>query len=610
MTLATSRAGVVRRNLPAAGWLIWAAAPVTAGSYLVVTVLSSCLPVAVSWLTKLVLDAVTGPARGGTTALAVALAAAGTVTVGLPQLSAYLTAQLGRVVGMRAVERLFESTRRFVGIRPFETPAFLDRLRLAQQSTMTAGQLSDSAFGIVRGLLGVSGFVGSLLIVNPVLAVAVLAAGVPALLAELSTARDRADLLWRLSPVQRREFFYANLLGSIGAATEIRLFDLHSFLLNRMLGERRAANTAQRDLDRRTLRRQAGPALVGAAVAGAGLVWAVSAARRGDLTVGDVSMFVTAVAGTQAALSTTVRSVTGMHRQLLMLDHFTAVTAAEPDLPVATRPAPVPVLRGGIEFRDVWFRYGADQPWVLRGIDLVLPAGSAVGLVGLNGAGKSTVVKLLCRLYDPTHGEIRWDGVDLRAFAPAELRRRISGVFQDFMRYDLTAAENIGIGDLPSWKSSTVDFMVRIRGAAADAGVHGTLSALPAGYETHLSRLFDASTAGAQLSGGQWQRVAMARAFMRERPDLMILDEPSAGLDPVAEHDMHHRLRHRRAGLTSLLISHRLNTVRAADRIVVLDGGVVVEEGDHDGLMARDGGYARLFRMQAEGYRTGPVPTW
>jgi ATP-binding cassette subfamily B protein len=240
---------------------------------------------------------------------------------------------------------------------------------------------------------------------------------------------------------------------------------------------------------------------------------------------------------------------------------------------------------------------------VLRGVNLTIPCGQTIALVGRNGGGKSTLVKLLCRFYDPTRGEIRWDGVDLREVPPEELRSRIGAVFQDFVPYELTAADNIAVGDLPAAGDPE-----RLAGAARDAGVHDTIAALPLGYRTLLSRAFATGSGdGVPLSGGQWQRVALARAFLRRERDLMILDEPSAGLDPEAEHQVHSHLRALRAGRTSLVVSHRLGAVRDADRIVVLAGGVVAEQGTHAELVAAGGGYAHLFARQAAGYLDDPV---
>jgi ATP-binding cassette subfamily B protein len=261
-------------------------------------------------------------------------------------------------------------------------------------------------------------------------------------------------------------------------------------------------------------------------------------------------------------------------------------------------------VREGIEVRDVWFRYDADHPWVLRGVNMFIPHGASVALIGLNGAGKSTLVKLLCRMYDPQRGGIYWDGTDIRDVAPDELRRRIGTVFQDYMCYDLTAAENVGVGDL-----NRLDDREHIRNAAEHAGVHAKLTTLPRGYDTMLSRIFldnadkDDPKTGVVPSGGQWQRLALARGLMRADRDLLILDEPSSGLDAQAEYAVHSRLRAIRSGRTSLLISHRLGSIRDADVIFVLSEGCIVEQGTHRELMEAGGDYCRLFTLQGSGYR-------
>jgi ATP-binding cassette subfamily B protein len=261
----------------------------------------------------------------------------------------------------------------------------------------------------------------------------------------------------------------------------------------------------------------------------------------------------------------------------------------------------VAARRRGIEFRDIWFRYQPTSDWVLRGASFEIPHRAAVGLVGLNGAGKSTLVKLLCRMYDPQRGQILWDGDDLANLDPAAVRARIGAVFQDFMTYDLTARENIGLGE-----PNRLGDDAAIRHAADIAGIHDDIVALPRGYDTTLSRVHfpddgdDRDTA--LLSGGQWQRLALARAFLRDA-ELLILDEPSSGLDAAAEAAVHERLRTLRRGRTSLLISHRLGTLRDADRLVVIESGVVAQEGTHDELVAAGGTYARLFALQARAYQ-------
>jgi ATP-binding cassette, subfamily B, bacterial len=570
--------------------------------------LARCLvggaPVATAWLTKLVLDELARPGTtgAGLTWLAAGLAATGIAIVAGTQTMRYLATELERRVGLLVTDRLYAVVDRFTGLARFEEPAFLDQLRLAQQAGgQTPAQVVNGACALAQSVITGVGLLGSLVVLSPVMATAVVLAAVPALLAQLAISKRRAQTIWRVGPVERREMFYASLLTSVPAARELRLFGAGAFIRRRMMAERLTANAARRTVDRRELWLQLVLALLGASVAGAGLVWAVGRAATGAASLGDVSLFVAALAGVQASLTGMVHEAALLHQQLLLFEHFRAVERAGADLPVATAPLPVPPLRDGIELRGVWFRYSEDHPWVLCGTDLFIPAGRTTALVGLNGSGKSTVVKLLARLYDPTRGAIYWDGVDIRRFQVADLRRRISAVFQDYMCYDLTAAENIAL-DEPGPNR------MPIIAAARAAEVDGALAALPRGYDTLLSRTFfgagddDDPCTGVLLSGGQWQRLALARAVLRSGRDILILDEPSSGLDAAAEQEIHERLAEHSSGGTAVLISHRLGTVRAADRITVLAGGRVVELGDHDSLLAADGMYADLFRRQARGY--------
>ena len=576
-------------------------APGGTAGYLLVTLVQTAVPIATAWLTKTVIDRLTSD--GSVTGPALALAVAGLATAALPGIGRYLQSQTGRVAAVRATDRLFAAAERQVGLRRFEDPGFLDRLRLAQEGTNSTGHLVESVCGTLNGALSLIGFIGSLVILSPLMTALVLVAALPALAGQLLLSRSRATMLWKTEQIHRREFFYSRLLTGVQAATEIRLFGVGAFLRARMMTERRRANDAERRMDRRELVTQGGLGVLSAAVAGGGLFWAITTARHGGLSVGDVAMFIAGIAGVQAALNLLITSVATAHEHLLRFTHYVAVTRAEPDLPSVDE-GTAPELRQGVELRDVWFRYSDDHPWVLSGVSLTIPYGRAAALVGLNGAGKSTLVKLLCRMYDPTRGRILWDGVDLRDIPPAALRERISAVFQDHMNYDMTARENIALGDVRS-----LDRPEAIRAAAARAGVHDKLAALPNGYDTLLTRMFFSESdkadpeTGVVLSGGQWQRLALARAFVREGRDLMILDEPSSGLDPEAEHQVHARMREYRMGRTSLLISHRLSAVRDADLIAVLDGGRIIEQGTHEALLEADGHYARLFRLQAAGYQ-------
>ncbi|MEH1166988.1 ABC transporter ATP-binding protein [Micromonospora sp. CPCC 205539] len=602
-----SAAGTLWRAAIGATTLAARSSPPVLAAVLVLTLLSGALPIAAAWLTKLVLDRIVDHQPGTADLIGLALGLAGTsLIVGvMPHPLRYLHAELGRRIARTAQDQLYRAVNGFTGLARFEDPRFLDRLQLAQQAGAgTPEQLVAGSANLLRGVAVVSGFLGSLVTISPTMAVAVALGAVPVLLAELWLSRRRAEIALEVSPYDRREFFYRNLLSSLQAAKEIRLFGIGDFLRDRMLTERTRSDEARRSMDQREALIQTLLGLLGAGIAGAGLIWVVQAAGTGRLTIGDVPMFVAALAAVQGGLAGLVTDVTTTHHNLLLFTHYQAVVNAGPDLPAPDRPTVLPPLRSGIELDDVWFRYDDDQPWVLRGVTLTVRHGEALALVGANGAGKSTLVKLLCRFYDPTRGAIRWDGVDLRDIPAAELRRRIGVTFQDYMHYDLTGAENIGLGDLFSRPDQA-----RLENAARLAGIHDTLRALPHGYDTLLSRTFMSGAenntvrVGVTLSGGQWQRLALARAFLRNRCDLLILDEPSAGLDPDAETEVHHAMREHRAGRTTLLITHRLGAVRDADLIVVLRDGRVAETGRHDDLLAADTEYARMFARQASGYR-------
>ncbi|MFB4315244.1 ABC transporter ATP-binding protein [Actinomadura sp. 21ATH] len=570
----------------------------------VLAVVASAVPVALAWLTKTVLDGLADPGRPLLVPVLL-LALAGVAAAVLPHAVPYVEAELGRAIDLVCRRRLYAAVARLPGLRHLEDPRFQDRLALAGETGSSGpAEVVGGTLAGVQGTLMLGGFLGTLAVLNPWMLLPVGLAGLVALNGQFRLSRYRARVHGRLGHATRREFFYAQLLNSTSAAKEVRLYGLGGLFGARMLTELRWINGQRRRMDRRELLVQGVHGALGAVVAGAGLVWAVNAARQGRLTVGDVAMFVAAVAGVQDGLAIMISSAGRTHEAMLLFGHYRFVVETEPDLPEPPEPraAAVRPLRRGVELRDVWFRYGDDLPWVLRGVSLTIPADGATALVGPNGAGKSTLVKLLCRFYDPTRGAVLWDGVDLRDLPVGELRRRIGGVFQDYVCYDLTAADNIGLGD-----TGALGDRDRIAAAARRAGIHEALEALPRGYDTMLSRAFDTPSyddpgTGVMLSGGQWQRVALARALLRDRTDLLILDEPSAGLDAEAEHETHRTLREHRAGRAGLLISHRLNTVRDADTIVVLAGGEVAERGAHDALMEAGGLYARMFRLQASGY--------
>jgi ATP-binding cassette, subfamily B, bacterial len=583
----------------------WRAGRAAAAGQCLITVAAGAMPVVSAWLLRAVLNSLVGGNRAADlTWLVVGLAAAIGLQGVLPYLGQYLAAQSGRVIERHAIAELFQAVGRLIGLRRLEDPAFLDQLSMAEQVALSGpGLVFTSGTAIAQYAVTLTGFLAVLVAISPVMAVVVLVATMPGIFIEIGFARRHAAMFAGLSHAQRRQHFYASLLSSYAAAKEIRLFNLSAFFRRRMLDELSVIQQASQRTDRRQVQAHGVLSLLGALIAGAGLWWAVSAAARGRLTVGDVALFLAALGAASSALSQIVANAGTGYQAVLMMRFYAGVVTGGPDLDLAASPAPTPILRSGIQLDDVWFRYGPDLPWALRGVSFFVPQGNAIALVGRNGAGKSTLVKLICRFYDPDRGRILWDGVDLRDLDPAELRERISAVFQDYMSYELSARENILVGDLLMAGQNEP-----VAAAADRAGIHDVLTALPKGYDTLLTVTYadqadkeDLRT-GVLLSGGQWQRVALARAFLRGDRDLVILDEPSSGLDAEAEHEIHNRLRAHRGDRTAILIAHRLNAVRDADHIVVLADGEVIEEGSHDVLMKRSGTYARLFSLQAKGF--------
>jgi ATP-binding cassette subfamily B protein len=596
---ASASAALIRAALA----MQWRAAPRATIALLPLTVVAGVAPAAVALLTRLLLNDVSmHRSSGGAVALlAVALSVSSVVVLLGSYASHYITTVIDYRLTIEAESRLFERVSAFVGLQRLEDTRFHDSLSLAINAAKSApqniGQLVQTS---LRSTLSLATYIGALFVVWPPAVSLVLAAALPSVVVQLRSARSQSSAAEDGASRFRRQMFFRALLTDLRAGKEIRLFGLGSLFHHRLVDALREGTTLVFLAQKRATVAQALLALLGACLGGIGVVVIAVGAERGRFSVGDVTLFLASVAGVQSTILGVTLQLGQAHWALRLFRHYTAVMTTADDLESGGRE--IAPLSKAIEFRDVWFRYSPDSDWALRGLDLTIPAGCAVGLVGPNGAGKSTIVKLLCRLYDPERGQILWDGIDLRDLRVDALRERIAATFQDFMTYDLTASENIGLGKL-----SRLEDRARIRAAAANAGIDSILAQLPEGYGTMLSRTFagddESGRPGATLSGGEWQRVALARTLMRSDSDVLILDEPSSNLDAFAEHELHETVRRLGAGRTRLLISHRLNAIRDADRIVVLRGGEVVEYGSHDELMTRGGDYSRLFSLQAGRYQ-------
>jgi ATP-binding cassette subfamily B protein len=589
----------------AAVGLAWEAARWQLLSVAVLSVLDGAVPVGAAWALRSLLNDLT---RSEVSGWAVSLAVVGIVLCGFIGVAghaaqSYLQTVMHRLISITVEARLFRAIHSVDGVASFENPAKLDQIRLAEQAGGAAPQgVIESGMSLVQAGVTALGFVLAILVLCPWLVLVVAVAAVPTALLQLRLAGLRAGVQLETSVYQRRLIFYRLLATNVQAAKEVRLFGLANFLIARMLRELGRSNAVEAAADRSAARIGLVIGALSGAVSLVGASAATYLAANHRLGVGDVTVLLAAIVALQATVAQVTECTATGYGSLLLFSQYLAVTevavATEPTAPAGVE---APPLTDSIEFDEVWFRYSADQSWVLRGLSCRLPAGQAIGLVGLNGAGKSTMIKLLCRMYEPERGCIRWDGIDIATMDPALLRMRISAVFQDFMAYDFSAADNIAIGSLDAMGD-----LDRISEAAARAGADQIIRGLPRGYQTMLSRIFppdEQDGRGAALSGGQWQRLALARAFLRKDADVLILDEPSSGLDAQVEHALHHTLGSMRDGRLSLLISHRLSGLRSADLILVLEDGCITERGTPAELATSGGTFARLFELQAEGYR-------
>lgn len=590
--------------------LAWSVHPAGFTGALVLAVLQAAFPLAMAWITKLLFDrlgealAASAPLPwrelGGLLALQIALTI---VMQAFGPLTGYLYTELSRRLMLRVQGMVYETIHRPPGIAHFEDPKFHDAIQLALQGAQGGPpQILQSLMNGLRHILTLGGFLGVLLSLSPVLAGLALAAALPQLAVTFKASRRRYGIAVSNTPRERLFSYYGAVLSMVQFAKELRLFGLADHFLGRFLRTGREINDIHAAQQRYEIRWQIALNALTAAVSGGALALVVFQVFQGTRTLGDLPFLTSAIDGVLGALGGLVAVIGGLDASVLFYNRFTDLLSLPGPSTTPEDRRPVPALRRGIELQGVSFRYSEQHPWVLRDLHLSIPAGRSLALVGVNGAGKTSLVKLLTRLYEPTEGRILWDGVDLRDLDPAELRTRIGVILQDFVRYDLSARENIGLGDLSLSGDDEA-----IRRAAREAGVHDLLERLPRDYDTVLSRWLGEGEVGTDLSGGEWQKVALARLFLRNA-DVLILDEPTAALDAQAEHEIFDRFDRLVDGRTSLMISHRLNTVRMADCIVVLEDGRITEMGSHRELRSRGGTYDRLYTLQAQRYETDSRP--
>jgi ATP-binding cassette subfamily B protein len=598
--------------------LVWRSAPAGVVALAVFTIAAAALPPLVAYVGKLIVDAVLaahaaapGAAREAATGRAVK----------------WVLIELGAVVAMSGLERLLGLIRQLVGLRlgidlnvrilekalnlelrHFEDPEFYDKLTRARREASTRPlSLIQSNFQVVRYGLTLAGYIALLVGFSGWMALAVLVATVPTFISEARFSGAAFRLRnWR-SPDSRRLTYLEYVLANDEHAKEVKLFGLGRLLLDRYRTLAESFFADDRGLAVRRVIWGYALSLVSTAVFYGCYALIVIATVRGHLSLGSMTLYVVAFRQGQQSFQSILSAFGGMYEDTLymsnLFDYFaipTAASAAAGGSPTASPPPALspPRTELGIRFEGVGFRYPGQKTdadhWAVRDVDVFIPKGQSLALVGGNGAGKTTFIKLLTKLYQPTTGRILLDGLDLRLWDDTTLRRRIGVIFQDFNQYQLVARENIAFGSVDH-----LDDAARVGQAVDRGGARELIDGLAAGLDTQLGRWF---SAGVELSGGQWQKVALARAFMRDEADILILDEPTAALDAEAEHMVFQRFRALAAGRTTILISHRFPTVRMADRILVLEGGRVVEDGSHAQLLAAGARYAHLFGLQAAGY--------
>jgi ATP-binding cassette subfamily B protein len=582
------------RNISPLLKLIWETSPPLILAAVLFRLIRAMLPLAALWVGKLIIDAV------------VARSSHVWTYVGWEVGLAILSDILGRTNGLcdSLLADRFSNNISYRLIKhaatldlvSFEDPAFHDKLERARKRTVS-GRLAilTSLMNIAQDLLSLGSLSAGLILFNPWLMLLLAAAVIPAFLAESHFTALTYTVYFRYTP-QRRELDYIRWLGaSVDSAKEVKIFGLGDYLAERYKAVAERLSSENKTV---AIRRAALGSLLNVVSTGGYYGAYISILARtleGGLTLGTLTFLAGAFSRSRAYIEKILSSVSEMSEQTLYLKDLFDFFEMQPQISSPADPVPAPrPIREGFRFENVAFAYPGATRTVLHDIDLRIAKGEKIALIGANGAGKTTLVKLLSRLYEPTRGRILLDGVDLRDYAVEDLRREIGVIFQDYMRYDLLVKENIGFGNLDRLTDRSAIETAARKGQAAEM-----IARLPENYEQVIGRRFDG---GVNLSGGEWQKIALARAYMRDA-QVLILDEPTATLDARAEYEVFLRFAELTQGRTSVLISHRFSTVRMADRILVLSGGEISEQGSHQELVGAGGLYAELFELQAAGYR-------
>jgi len=601
------------RMIPRLIGLVWRTHRGFTLAMVVLRLARSMVPVANLWIAKLIIDEVIllartrGPAHELWLLVALELA---TVVAGelLARASGLVESLLGDLFTNRISIRIMEHAAT-LDLHQFEDPRFYDHLERARQGTTGRLALLAQLLGMGQSALTLISLSAALAAQVPWLLVLLAVAVLPAFLGETHFAALSYSMLFRRTP-QRRQLDYVRYVGaSDETAKEVQMFGLAPWLIERY---RALSDRFYEENTSLATRR----AIVGAALSLLGTFGYYAAyvvvllqTIEGLITIGMLTFLAASFRQSRDLIQQLLMSASSLYEQSLYLKDLFDFFDIRPTIESAAEARRVPrPIRTGFEFENVGFRYPGSERWAVRHLTFAIAPGERVALVGENGAGKTTLTKLLARLYDPSEGRILLDGVDLREYDLADVRRTIGVIFQDFVRYDMRFDENVGVGEVDAVRgyldaetatehSNPPPMAIAV--AAEKSLAASLLPRLPASYRQMLGRRFEE---GVDLSGGEWQKVALARAYMRDA-QVLILDEPTAALDARAEYDVFVRFNELMAGRMAVVISHRFSTVRMADRIIVLRQGEIVEQGAHEQLVRAGGLYAELFAMQAAGYR-------
>jgi ATP-binding cassette subfamily B protein len=591
-------------NTPRSFELVWACSPRNTIYLGLLTVVQALMPAAQAWAGKLIVDGVVGAVQSAQTGregllevapyllFEFALIFTSTLASQLRTLVEHqLHSQLTNYVSGQIIRKALSLDLGF-----FEDPAFYDKLQNARrQADWSALRIVQDTFFLMQQVITLASLTVILVRFSPWLALIFFGAAVPSFIAQsrLSQLTFRT-ITWR-APESRLLRYIEELLTSVDAVKEVRLFSLGETLLGRYQQLFWKFYREDHAIAVKRTWASIGLGLLTNLVYYASYAWIVLKTIQQEITLGDMTMYIGVFRQAQNSFRQLFDGLGRLYENNLFMDNLFDYLELQPVMPVAIDGTTVhQPIQQGIEFRNVSFRYPGRSDWALRDVSFRIAPHERIALVGLNGAGKTTLVKLLVRLYDPTEGQVLLDGVDLREYDLNSLRENIAVLFQDFVRYQFTARENIGFGQIES-----VDDLAAIISAAERSGARPIIESLPRQYETPLGRRWEN---GHELSGGEWQKVALGRAFMRDA-QVLVLDEPTASLDAEAEYEIFRRFGQLTAGRIAVFISHRFSTVRMADRILVLQDGRIIESGSHRELVHADGAYAHLFELQAEGYR-------